>query len=495
MGSFIRPNSLFFKVILISSLILVFAISFNVWWNMALYESSLERITKDKAKIISEYIEASVVRAMERGRHYDMQGILKNFALYRGIRKINIFSPDGVILATTEESSLKQKITNLSLYTDNETFTLEEYAGPAPGKGKTERIFYYNKKILNNPACHQCHGKKREIIGILTVAKSLSETDEMVSKVKLHSIILAIITIGFLSGSLILLYLRLVERPVRRLTEAMRKVEGGDLRARANLSRQDEMGRLAESLNGMIEKLHQARNEAEAYHQELIQRADRLATIGELASGIAHEIRNPLAGIHGAIKILADTIPQEDSRREVTDEIQKQIQKLNRLVKDLLNYVRPVPRKQVHINVNSLLDKVLAFFTTQQKQPQGLRIIKEYSDSLPEAFVDPSSMEQAFLNILLNAQRSMPNGGALTITTSQLNSNNIQIVLGDTGEGIPERNLPKIFDPFFSTHPEGTGLGLSITKNIIDQHGGRIEVESKIDVGTKVIITLPAVKQ
>lgn len=494
MGSFIKPNSLFFKVILTSSLILVLAISFNVWWNVTLYESSLERVTQDKAEIVSEYIEASVVRAMERGRHFDMQGILKNFVLYRGIRKINIFSADGVILATTEKDSINQRIPNPSLYMDNESFTREEIADPATGRGKAERIFYYNKKILNRPECYQCHDKKIKIVGILTLANSLSETDEMASKVKLHSIVLAIITTGFLALSLVILYKRLIERPIRKLTEVMGRVEGGDLRSRADLSRRDEMGRLAESLNGMIGKLELARTEAEAYHQELIRRADRLATIGELASGIAHEIRNPLAGIHGAIKIMADTLPQEDSRREVTEEIQKQIQKLNRLVKDLLNYVKPVPRKHVSTNINILLDKVLAFFTTQQQQPPGLRILKEYSGRLPEAFVDPSSMEQAFLNILLNAQRAMPEGGTLTVSTSQLNPDTLQIVLGDTGKGIPEKNLPKIFDPFFSTHAEGTGLGLSITKNIIDQHGGTIEVESQVDAGTKFTITLPVIQ-
>ena len=123
----------------------------------------------------------------------------------------------------------------------------------------------------------------------------------------------------------------------------MKRVEEGDLNARVDLKGKDEMGRLAENLNIMIEKLNVAKKEAEEYHQELVQRADRMASIGELASGIAHEIRNPLAGIQGAIQILAEGFPREDGRRQVTDEIQKQIYKLERLVKDLLNYAKPVP--------------------------------------------------------------------------------------------------------------------------------------------------------
>ena len=123
----------------------------------------------------------------------------------------------------------------------------------------------------------------------------------------------------------------------------MKKAEEGDFNVRVNLKSRDEMGSLGENLNIMIEKLNVAKKEAEQYHQELIQRADRMASIGELASGMAHEIRNPLAGIQGAIQILAEGFPKEDPRRQVTDEIQKQIYRLERLVKDLLELCQTCP--------------------------------------------------------------------------------------------------------------------------------------------------------
>jgi signal transduction histidine kinase len=246
----------------------------------------------------------------------------------------------------------------------------------------------------------------------------------------------------------------------------------------------------------MIEKLNMAKKEAEQCHQELIQRADRMATIGELSSGIAHEIRNPLAGIQGAIQILAEGFPEEDGRRQVTDEIQKQIYKLERLVKDLLNYAKPVPVSYLPTEVNQLVDKVLTFFLTQRGRSEGFKIEKKFLSPLPRIMIDPNSMEQAFLNIILNAYKAMPKGGALTISTRHMHRNDherneVQIIFEDTGVGISKENLPKIFDPFFSTRSDGTGLGLSITKNIIEQHGGKIEVESRVNVGTKFIITLP----
>jgi signal transduction histidine kinase len=279
----------------------------------------------------------------------------------------------------------------------------------------------------------------------------------------------------------------------------MRRVETGDLDARVGLKGRDEMGKLAENLNNMIERLQEARKEAEQYHQDLVKRADRMASIGELASGIAHEIRNPLAGIQGAIQILAEGFPKEDSRRQVTEEIEKQIYRLERLVRDLLNYAKPVPVNYVPADINELADKVLSFFMARRGGVNDFKVEKKFFAPLPPIMINPNSMEQAFLNIILNAKKAMPQGGTFTISTrlfSQTGSDGhekqeVQIIFEDTGIGIPRENLGKIFNPFFSTRVDGTGLGLAITKNIVEQHGGRVEVESQVNAGTQFIITLP----
>jgi len=500
MRSLIRPTSLFFKVIFITSLILVFAISFLYWWDLTLYVASIETMTMEKTKIVSEFIEKNVIRAMEKGRHFDIQRILQNFILYEGIKKINLFTPDGVIQASTDMGELNRNIGDMDFYLGEKYFIREEIARDEKGGTKKERIFYFNHPILNHPECFQCHNKEVKILGVLTVANSLKENDEMVSKVKLHSIVLAIITIVFLSFALIFLFMRFVERPIKKMTDVMGRVEKGDFNASVDVKNSDEMGELGRSLNAMIEKLKLAKEEAEAYHQELVQRADRMATIGELASGIAHEIRNPLAGIHGAIQVIADDLPKEDGRRQVIDEVQKQIQRLEKLVKDLLNYAKPAHPKYLPTDMNELVTKVLSFFLSRQGISVGIKIEKKLFDPILTIMVDPGSMEQVFLNIVLNAQKAMPKGGTLTVSTRYLSQHNegqgeVQIIFEDTGIGIRKENLPKIFDPFFSTRSDGTGLGLSITRNIIEQHGGRIEVESQVNVGTKVIITLPAMKQ
>ena len=497
----LRHTSLFFKVIFVTSLILIFAISFNVWWNASLHGASIEKLTHEKTKIISEFIEENVVRAMEKGRHFDMHRILKNYIVYKDVRKISLFSMDGIIRASTQDDELNKKVGDVEFYLKDHHFIREEMVQLKNGGKERERVYYYNTPILNRPECFQCHDKEKKIIGVLTVANSLKEMETMISKIEIHSIILAIITIAFLSFVLGFLFLRFINIPIRKLTETMKKAEEGDFTVRASVKGRDEMGSLAENLNIMIEKLHLAKQEAEQYHQELIQRADRMASIGELASGIAHEIRNPLAGIQGAIQILAEGFPREDPRTQVTDEIQKQIYKLERLVKDLLNYAKPVPANYLPMDINQLVDKVLSFFITQRGRSEDFKIEKSFFSSLPKTMIDPNSMEQAFLNIILNAQKAMPEGGTFTVSTLALpqrkddgkEAREVQIIFEDTGVGIPRENLPKIFNPFFSTRPDGTGLGLSITKNIVEQNGGKIEVKSQVHVGTKFIITLPAI--
>jgi len=501
MRFFFGKASLFFKVILVTSLILIFAISLNVYWNTALHEGSIESLTQEKAKIIAEFIEKNVVRAMEKGRHFDIHQVLQNFAIYKGIWKIYIFRPDGTIMATTYERELNKKVENVNFYLKKRYFEKEETWRSQAGGIVREAVYYYVNPIQNRPECFQCHDKKDQVVGVLVVAESMREMHGMIYKVQMHSIILAIITILFLSFVLGFLFSRVINVPIKKLTDTMKKAEEGDLNARVNIKSRDEMGSLGENLNIMIEKLNVAREEAEQYHQELIQRADRMASIGELASGIAHEIRNPLAGIQGAIQILAEEFPKEDPRKQVSDEIQKQIYKLERLVKDLLNFAKPVTRNYLPTDINELVDKVLSFFMTQRGKSVDIKIEKNFVPSLPKAMIDPSSMEQAFLNIILNAQKAMSRGGTFTVSTLALPGRKddgqevqeIQIVFEDTGIGIPGENLPKIFNPFFSTRSDGTGLGLSITKNIVEQQGGKIEVESQVNAGTKFIITLPAI--
>jgi signal transduction histidine kinase len=499
MFSVFRSASLVFKVIFVTSLVLIIAISFATWWEIRIHEESIKRQTYEKTKIISEFIEKNVISAMERGRHFEIHRILKDFA-YKGIWKINVFRMDGIIRASTRDEEFDTKVSNVDYFLKNRYFIRNEVSASPTGGKEQARIYYFNSPIFNKPECSHCHPGSENVIGLLSVANSLKDMDEEIFRVKIDAVLLALLTIVSLSLVLGLLFLRFVTAPMTKLTETMRRVEEGDLSARAEVAGRNEMGRLAQNLNTMIEKLGAAKREAEQYHQVLVQRADRMASIGELASGVAHEIRNPLAGIQGAIQILAEGFSKEDDRRRVTDEIQKQIYKLERLVRDLLNYAKPAPPNYVPTDINELIDKVLSFFMTQRGKLNGFKVVKKFHSPLPSLMIDPNAMEQAFLNLVLNAQKAMPDGGTFTVSTRPVHQGKngrpeIEIRFEDTGVGIPWENLSKIFNPFFSTRSDGTGLGLSITKNILEQHGGKIEVESQVNGGTKITITLPIPEQ
>jgi hypothetical protein len=499
MSLFSRPISLYAKVVITSSLILITAILFSFWSNLRRHEESIRRLTYEKTVILSEFIEKNVSQTMvEKGRHFEAQRVLELFAFYRGIVKINIVRPDGTIVASTNREDINKKGGDAEFLMENPYYVQEEMVRNKDGIMEQVRVHHFSAPISNQPQCYPCHYQGKKTIAILSIAHSLGDMDKEIYILKRDTVLIAIVTIIVFSLILGLLFSKFIDMPIKKLMYAMRRVGEGNLNVRVDVESKDEMGKLAASLNLMIEMLSVARKQAELYHQEMIQRADRMASIGELASGIAHEIRNPLAGIHGAIQILAEGFPREDERRQITDEIQKQIHKLDRIVKDLLNYAKPAPADYVPVDINQMVDKVLSFFIIQSGKVGEFKIEKRFSPSLPKALIDPYSMEQAFLNIIINAQKAMLAGGTFTVSTYALNHNSaednareIQIVFEDTGVGISEGDMAKIFNPFFSTRSDGTGLGLSITKNIVEQHRGRIEVGSKVNAGTKFIITLP----
>ncbi len=232
--------------------------------------------------------------------------------------------------------------------------------------------------------------------------------------------------------------------------------------------------------------------------QEEILRMDRLVSLGKLASGIAHELRNPLAGIKTTAQALGEELSEEDSRREYLNRITKEIDRLNQLLKTFFSFAKPQKLNLVYCHIRDIINEIIPFLI-KEIADKGIRYVENYDPHLPKIKVDKNQMHQVFLNLFLNAIQAMPNGGELKIEASPMSSyaldgsqrNFIKVAVSDTGKGIPPHTVQKIFDPFFSTKPKGIGLGLSITYQIIKKHGGTIKVESKWEKGTSFILNLP----
>jgi PAS domain S-box-containing protein len=234
--------------------------------------------------------------------------------------------------------------------------------------------------------------------------------------------------------------------------------------------------------------------------QEEILRMDRLVSLGKLASGIAHELRNPLAGIKTTAQALSEEMSGEDSRREYLNRITKEIDRLNDLLKTFFSFAKPQNLNLVHCHIRDIINEIIPFLI-KEIADKKIRFIETYHPKLPKIKVDKTQMHQVFLNLFLNAIQAMPDGGDLKIEANPIPSttvegfkqNFIKVAVSDTGKGIPPHIVHKIFDPFFTTKSKGIGLGLSITYQIIKKHGGTIKVESQWERGTSFIINLPEI--
>jgi two-component system sensor histidine kinase HydH len=225
--------------------------------------------------------------------------------------------------------------------------------------------------------------------------------------------------------------------------------------------------------------------------EEQLRRADRLSALGELSAGMAHEIRNPLGSIRGTAEILQDGIEPADPRYEFTRILIKEVDRLNRVVQDFLDFARPAENGRTGVDVGGLLREILALIRLQaQKNGVEIRLGVE---NIPPVRGNPEQIKQAFLNLVLNALQAMPEGGILSLT-AEVGKDGLRLCFTDTGSGIPRENLERVFNPFFTTRPNGTGLGLAITHRIIQAHGGCIEVESREGKGTTFTVFLPASK-
>jgi PAS domain S-box-containing protein len=217
--------------------------------------------------------------------------------------------------------------------------------------------------------------------------------------------------------------------------------------------------------------------------------SEKLATIGRLSAALAHEIKNPLAGISGAIQVIGENIPEKDSRQEIIKEILRQTKRLDNTINHLLLYSKPRPLNKVYYNIHTLLDQVIIVLQ-QEPQMEKVEIVRCYDKEFTKAFIDPQQMEQVFMNIIINSLQAMPRGGKLTITTDQQRNKQL-ISFADTGVGIAAGMVLDIFEPFYTTKHRGTGLGLNISYNIVKSHGGTIKVKSELGKGAIFTIVLP----
>jgi two-component system NtrC family sensor kinase len=520
--------SLIAKFTFATSLILLFFMGLLDNINLKNFRRAMIDYAVSNAEQVADVITQSTYDAMMKNDKTSLYNMIGRIAKSQNIEHIRLINPKGKVVfsnITGEiDSVIGKHADECIMCHDSERIdvsTAFESPDESTSSKSRSRIIIsrsgketlgFTKAIYNQPACiaASCHfhGKDETKLGLLDVSVSLEMLRHKSRVYRLEFIMLTCWLLLMIGVLVTILTHYLVDIPVRRIVRHSTLVAGGDLESRVPVTSRDELGELSEVVNHMTESLGRADKELKEWAdslehkveersqeimrmEEQLRRSEKLASIGTLAAGVAHEINNPLTGI-----LLYSSIVKSDKRldADLSPDVERIISETQRcagIVKNLLEFSREsLPEKEV-IALDAILDEVCTFFHNQPDF-KNVVISKKYSSNLPQISVDPNQIRQVFMNLFINAGHAMPHGGDLEISTYRsADGTHVCAGLKDSGDGISEENLAKIFDPFFTTKSEGTGLGLSISYGIIENNGGKIEVMSRVGEGTAFIVMLP----
>jgi two-component system NtrC family sensor kinase len=298
-----------------------------------------------------------------------------------------------------------------------------------------------------------------------------------------------------------------ISRPIHGMADAAKKIAEGDYSQKVEISSDDEIGFLANNFNTMVSELVRAHQElrewAETLERKVEQRttelkamqahliqSEKLAGVGKLAAGVAHEINNPLTCVLTNSSLMLSDLTPDDPRREDLQAIVDETLRCRKIVKGLLDFARQTKPQKQNLDLNKLAEDIIALVRNQASF-QNIRIETELDPGIPPVLADADQIRQVVLNIILNAADAMPQGGIIRVRSScEPKSKHLALRISDTGPGIPDEIQNKMFEPFFTTKKTGTGLGLAIAYGIMERHKGSLKVESSPGRGTTIVVTL-----
>jgi signal transduction histidine kinase len=478
-----------FRAQMVAFIALMLALTMAV---LSLLNQRLEERTTDQ---VHEYIHAIalatdiVYRSLSEGKYlYDMvnQPDENSLAINSEsiIRHILVVNAEGRVFDSTDEKDIgqpyKQFIEEASSVSVED---LKRHVDEA-GSNQSSTLFFSITTSSKNPTTGEQESTKRDIYIIISQNR-LAQVKEAGERTRL----IGFVILGLLLITAIAVFSKRFTRPITELGQAARKVAKDELDFNVPVSGPEEVSALSKTFNEMLAGLRSKRD-----LEEQLQRAERSAVVGRVASGIAHEIRNPLNFINLSIDHLREAFapkdePQRATYTHILMTIKDELARLNRLVSDFLSYGRPAKLKLREIDARALIEEVRDLINTQAEQ-QGVKVSIEQNGARDaKLYGDAEQIKTCFSNLMINAIQAMPDGGALNISLQPDNSH-LEIKFADTGSGIAPEAMEQIFEPYYSTKDTGIGLGLPLTKKIIEEHGGQIDVESEPNRGTTFTVTL-----
>ncbi len=467
---------------------------------------------------INETIIKTTYHKMLEDDRQSVYEMIQEAGKQEGVEQIRIITPEGDIRFSTDAEEIgnhleKSATSCASCHQANQVRS----SSPNGRIGVCEtaqgsQVLGVSRAIYNEPNCSRSfchfHPENQKVLGALHTTISLDRVTHQTAQYARGFVLVTVTMLFAIAIFLRTIMHRMVNRPLREILQHTRRV--GELRfdSRVNLRNGDELGELAHSLNQMTAQLKTSQQQLAGWAENLevkveertrelkqmqaqLIRSEKLASLGEIVAGIAHELNNPLTGILVLSSLIQKRNDLDPALQEDLATVVHESKRCARIVKGLLDFSRVGTPQKSLADVNRIMESTLALIGTQSIF-HDVVFEKRYDPGLPRAMVDANQIEQVFINILLNAAQAMTTGGRLTLETRGVGQE-LRISITDTGCGIPEEHIGKIFDPFFSTKDsKGTGLGLSVSYGIVENHGGKIEVDSQVGAGTRFTIHLPA---
>lgn len=486
--------------------------------------SSINRIYESEAVMVAEMISETIISTTHHGMlNNDSQTVYQMISQaghQPGVDHIRLLNKNGEIKYSTLKEEIGKKI-DKDAESCSSCHREEVTDADTPLMNRSRRFLnnqglpvlglakgIYNEPACSNAACH-FHSPEDKLVGVLDVIIPLSARDEQIAIFRSNFVVFVSAMLVSLFFFLVLLTHKYIKEPIRQLIFHTQKVAQGDFPEQMDTLPSTDMQELSNAFAVMTRSLHKARqqlHDANATLEERVaQRTDeiraiqaqlnhseRLASIGEMAAGVAHEINNPLTSVMIFTSLLLKNPELDPTVKFDLETILSETGRCASIVSRLLEFSRAsIPHKGLYI-VEDILDDTLHLLEHQEIF-HNIEVVRRYAPNLPEAPCDRDQLKQVFMNILLNAAQAMRYGGVLTLEIDLDPSKEfLCAAMTDTGGGIPEEHLNRIFDPFFTTNgTTGTGLGLSVSFGIISNHGGRIEVKNRIGDGATFVIWLP----
>lgn len=508
------------KLALATGLVLLCTIALFAYLNLRSLKGLLLQEAIAEADRVSETIIRTTHNQMLRDDRPLFYKTIQELGAQQGVERIRLINKTGRIIFSTDDAEIGTVLSKYSevcgvchggpqlLLTASSMHRSRRFYAPSGEEflGITNAI--YNEESCYTASCH-FHPEKLKVLGVLDVVVPLDRMHSLLVAYRDRMLLLTLLLITLTSISLTFFTQKLVNRPVRELLKHTHMLSRGELDGSVPSFANDELGELADAFNAMTLNLKKAREELEGWGRDLEQmvqqrtlevtrmqaqliRSEKLASLGELVAGIAHEINNPLTGIMVFSSLIQSAPTLDPALKRDIETVLRETKRCAEIVKGLLEFARCAPPQKAPCSLNDISDAALEL-VRHQILFQDVTIVRQYTGRLPALHLDSNQIEQVLVNMFVNAGHAMMGEGMLIVVTGVDHGSEAAFVkITDNGCGIPAANLDKIFDPFFSTKSsKGTGLGLSVSYGIVQEHGGRIEVESQEGVGTTFTVLLP----